>query len=119
MNSRLLRKGISGPRDCITTPIRNASLGSEKEPFKFEEFQEKYRYQLQDEGQARDQAVEEQSKQLEKVTPDPTDPKALMEFMEKAQSVQAGQTTMMLLDSYQPQFFGAPTVYILEERQIG
>jgi hypothetical protein len=53
------------------------------------------------------------------VKPDPTDPKALMEFMEKAQSVQASQTTMMLLDSYQPQFFGAPTVYILEERQIG
>ena len=92
---------------------------AKKGPLKLEEFQEKYRYQLQDEGQARDQAQEEQSKQLEKVKPDPTNPKALMEFMEKAQSVQAGQTTMMLLDSYQPQLFGAPNVYILEERQIG
>ncbi len=92
---------------------------AKKGPFKLEEFQEKYRYQLQDEGQARDQAQEEKVKQLDNVKPDPTNMKAFMEYMEKVQSVQAGLTTMMLLDSYQPNLFGAPTVYILEERQIG
>lgn len=91
---------------------------AKKGPFKLEEFQEKYRYQLQDEEQARDQAQEEKAKQLGNVKPDPTDMKAFMEYMEKVQSVQAGQTTMMVLDSYQPQLFGAPTVYVLEERQI-
>jgi hypothetical protein len=92
---------------------------AKKGPFKLEEFQEKYRYQLQDEQQAREKAQDEKGKQLEKVKPDPTDVKALTEFMERVQSVQAGQTTMMFLDSYQPTLFGAPTVYVLEERQIG
>jgi len=92
---------------------------AKKGPFKLEEFQEKYRYQLQDEQQAREKAQDEKGKQLEHVKPDPTNPKALMEFMEKAQSVQAGGITMMLLDSYDAKLFGGPTVYILEERQIG
>ena len=92
---------------------------AKKGPFKLEEFQEKYRYQLQDEGQARDQAQEEKAKQLDNAKPDATNMNAFMEYMEKVQFVQAGQTTMMLLDSYQPNLFGAPTVYILEERQIG
>ena len=92
---------------------------AKKGPFKLEEFQEKYRFQLQDEGQARDQAQEEKAKQLDNVKPDPTNMKSFMEYMEKVQSVQAGRTTMMLLDSYQPQVFGSPTVYVLEERQIG
>lgn len=92
---------------------------AKKGPFKLEEFQEKYRYQLEDEQQAREKAQEEKGKQLEQVKPDPTNPKAMMEFMEKVQSIQAGQLSMMSLDSYQPTLFGAPTVYILEERQIG
>jgi hypothetical protein len=92
---------------------------AKKGPFKLEEFQEKYRYQLQDEQQARDQAQAETVKQMEHVKPDPTNTKSFMEYMEKIQSVQSGRTTMMLLDSYQPTLFGAPTVYVLEERQIG
>ena len=56
---------------------------------------------------------------IEQVKPDPTDMKALTEYMEKAQSLQAGQFTRLLLDSYQSQLFGAPTVYVLEERQVG
>ena len=92
---------------------------AKKGPYKLEEFQEKYRYQLQDEEQARDRAQEEKAKELERIKPDPTNMKALTEYMEKVQSVQAGRTTMMLLDSYQPTLFGAPTVYVLEERQIG
>ncbi|MGH7228802.1 MAG: HEAT repeat domain-containing protein [Nitrospiraceae bacterium] len=92
---------------------------AKKGPYKLDEFQEKYRYQLQDEEQARDQAQEEKAKQFENVKPDPTNMKSFTEYLEKVQSVQAGQTTMMLLDSYQPNLFGAPTVYVLEERQIG
>ncbi len=91
---------------------------AKKGPYKLEEFQEKYRYQLQDEEQARDRAQEEKTKQLENFKPDPTNMKAFTEHMEKVQSVQAGRTTMMLLDSYQPNLFGSPTVYVLEERQI-
>ena len=92
---------------------------AKKGPFKLEEFQEKYRYQLQDEEQARDQVQEEKMKQFEQVKPDPTNMKSLTEYMEKAQSLQGGQITRLLLDSYQPQLFGAPTVYVLEERQVG
>lgn len=92
---------------------------SKKGPFKLEEFQEKYRYQLQDEEQARERAQKEKAKQLENVKPDPTDAKAIMEFMEKAQSALSDQNMMMLLNSYQPQLFVSPTVYVLEERQIG
>ncbi len=92
---------------------------AKKGPMKLDEFQEKYRDQLNDEQEARDQAQEEKAKQLENVKPDPTNTKSFMEFMEKVQSIQGDRTTMMLLDSYQPNLFGAPTVYVLEERQIG
>jgi hypothetical protein len=92
---------------------------AKKGPYKLEEFQEKYRYQLQDEQQARDQAQDEIVKQMEHVKPDPTNTKSFMEYMEKIQSVQSDRTTMMLLDSYERTLFGAPTVYVLEERQIG
>jgi HEAT repeat protein len=92
---------------------------AKKGPFKLEEFQEKYRYQLRDEQQAREKAQEEKGKQLENVKPDPTDMNSFAEYMEKVQSIQVGGTTMMFLDSYQPTLFGAPTIYVLEERQIG
>ncbi|MGH7165576.1 MAG: hypothetical protein ACREIS_08645, partial [Nitrospiraceae bacterium] len=35
------------------------------------------------------------------------------------QAAMAIQTTMMMNDMYSPDLFGAPTVYVLEERQIG
>ena len=88
-------------------------------PFKLDDFQEKYRYQLRDEQEAREQIQSEKSKQLEQIKPDPTNAKALTEFMEQVQSVQMGQLAAMQLDSYQPAIFKEPTVYILEERQIG
>lgn len=89
-------------------------------PMKLEEFQEMFRYQLQDEQQAQDRAQDAAAKQIEKVKPpDPTNTQAFMEYMEKVQSANAGRSMRMLLDSYQPNFFGAPTVYVLEERQIG
>ncbi|NOS78522.1 MAG: HEAT repeat domain-containing protein [Nitrospira sp.] len=88
-------------------------------PFKLDDFQEKYRYQLQDEQEAREQIQKNKAKQLEQIKPDPRDAKALTEFMEQVQSVQMSQFTGMQLDSYQPALFKEPTVYILEERQIG
>jgi hypothetical protein len=51
---------------------------------------------------------------------DPTNMNALTEYMERVQSGQAGELTMMLNDSYhRSELFGAPTIYVLEERQIG
>jgi hypothetical protein len=88
-------------------------------PFKLDDFQEKYRYQLQDEKEAREQIHSEKAKQLEQIKPDPTNAKAFAEFMEQAQSVQMGQLGAMQQDSYQPALFKEQTVYILEERQIG
>lgn len=89
-------------------------------PMKLEEFHETYRYQLQDEQQALDRAQDAAAKRLEGVKPpDPTNTQAFMEYMEKLQSVNAGRSERMFLDSYQSNFFGAPTVYVLEERQIG
>ena len=93
---------------------------AKKGPFKLEEFQEKYRYQLQDQQEALNRAQDAHTKQMESVKPpDPTNTQAFMEYMGKVQSISVGRTTMMLLDSYQPNLFGEPTVYILEERQIG
>jgi len=93
---------------------------AKKGPFKLEEFQEKYRYQLQDEQEALNQAQEAAAKQMENVKPpDPTNTQAFMEYMEKVQSVQLGRSMRMQLDMYQPNLFGSPTVYVLEERQIG
>jgi len=88
-------------------------------PFKLDDFQEKYRYQLQDEQEAREQIQKAKAKQLDQIKPDPTNAKALTEFMEQVQSVQMSQLTGMQLDSYQQALFKEPTVYILEERQIG
>lgn len=101
-------------------PAQFYKAKAKKGPFKLDEFKEKYRYQLQDEQEALIQEQEAEAKQLENVKPpDPTNTQALMEYMEKMQSVMAGRSGRMLLDSYEPNLFGAPTVYVLEERQIG
>lgn len=88
-------------------------------PFKLDDFQEKYRYQLRDEQEAKEQIQSDKAKQLEQIKPDPMNAKAFAEFMEQVQSVQLGQFDAMQLDSYQPALFKEPTVYILEERRIG
>ncbi len=89
-------------------------------PFKLDEFQDKYRYQLQDEEHALDQAQEAHAKRMEGVKPpDPTDTQAFLQYMQNVQSVSMGRTMKMALDSYQPTLLGSPTVYVLEERQIG
>lgn len=93
---------------------------AKKGPFKLDDFQETYRYQLQDETHALDQAQDAHAKQMERVKPpDPQDAQAFTDYMERVQSVGMARTVRMALDSYQPTLFGSPTVYVLEERQIG
>lgn len=93
---------------------------AKKGPFKLEEFQEKYRYQLQDEQEALNLAQEAAGKEIENVKPpDPTNVQAYTAYMEKITSVGARQGSRIYLDSYQANLFGSPTVYVLEERQIG
>ena len=93
---------------------------AKKGPFKLEEFQEKFRYQLQDEHQAVDQAQDAASKQLEAEKPsDPKNMQAFTEYMGRIQSMQGRNMMRLSLDMYQPNLYGSPTVYVLEERQIG
>ena len=93
---------------------------AKKGPFKLDEFQDKYRYQLQDEEQALDQAQDAHAKSMESVKPpDPTNTQAFLQYMQNVQSVSMGRAMKMALDTYQPALLGSPTVYVLEERQIG
>jgi HEAT repeats len=88
-------------------------------PLKLEEFQEKYRYQLDDEQRAREAVFEEATKKMELVKPDPANMTAYTEYIAKVQDVMANRTMAMIADQYSPEIFGSPTVYVLEERQIG
>ena len=92
---------------------------AKKGPFKLDEFKDRYRYQLQDEEEARQHTQNERLKQLEQEKPDPKNFQALAEYMNRITSAQMGQALKMTLDTYQTAFFREPTVYILEERQIG
>jgi hypothetical protein len=93
---------------------------AKKGPFPLQEFKDKYRYQFQDEDEAMNRARETEGKEIEKVQPpDPSNLEAYTEFMQKIASVGAKQGSRIYLDSYEPKLFGAPTVYVLEERQIG
>jgi hypothetical protein len=93
---------------------------AKKGPFPLQEFKDKYRYQFQDEDEAMQQARETEGKQIENVQPpDPSNLEAYTAFMQKMASVGAKQGSRMYLDSYEPKLFGTPTVYVLEERQIG
>jgi len=94
---------------------------AKKGPYKWDQFKEQYRYQLKDEEEAMDQAQQVAGKQLEsEKPPDPTNMEAFMAHMQKLQSVtMQGSTGRMYFDNYQANLYGAPTVYVLEERQIG
>jgi hypothetical protein len=93
---------------------------AKKGPFQLQDFKEKYRYQFQDEDEAVQLAQDAAAKQMENVKPpEPTNVQAFTEYMQKIQSVGARQGSRIYLDSYQPTLFGSPTVYVLEERQIG
>ena len=86
------------------------------------EFQKTYRYQLEDEGQARrqffQQKDEARNKRMETLSQDATNPKALEQLMQ-LQSENMNQLLVETGDQYDPKLFGSPTVVVLEERQIG
>jgi HEAT repeat protein len=89
-------------------------------PLKLDEFQGTYRYQLQDEQEALDKATEAEVKKLEQEKkPDPANLQATTEYFQKLQSATVKRMATMIRQQFQPEFFGAPTVYVLEERQIG
>ena len=93
---------------------------AKKGPLKLDEFQGTYRYQLQDEQEALDKATEAEIKKLEQEkVPDPANLQATTEYFQKLQSATVKRMATMIRQQFQPEFFGAPTVYVLEERQIG
>jgi len=51
--------------------------------------------------------------------PDPANLQATTEYFQKLQSATVKRMATMIRQQFQPEFFGAPTVYVLEERQIG
>jgi len=94
---------------------------AKKGPYKWEEFRQQYRYQLKDEEESLNQAQQSAGKQLEnEKPPDPTNVQAFTEYMQRIASVSTqGSAARMSFDTYQPTLYGSPTVYVLEERQIG
>jgi HEAT repeats len=93
-------------------------------PMKLDEFTSTYKFQLNDEREARQQvsaqANEARSKRMEAVQKDMAqNPQAALEQIMQMQSEMAGHTLQELGDQYQPELFDSPTVYVLEERQIG
>jgi hypothetical protein len=95
---------------------------AKKGPFKWDQFREQYRYQLKDEDEAMDKAQQAAGDQL--VSEQPPDPATNMEayvaYMQKLGSVSTqGSMGRAYFDNYQANLYGAPTVYVLEERQIG
>jgi hypothetical protein len=105
-----------------TDPAQFFKAKAKKGPYKWEQFKEQYRYQLKDEDEAIDQAQQAAGKQLEnEKPPDPaTNMEAYVAYMQKLGSVSTqGSMGRMYFDNYQTNLYGAPTVYVLEERQIG
>ena len=95
---------------------------AKKGPFKWDQFKEQYRYQLKDEEEAMDKAQQAAGKQLEtEKPPDPaTNMEAYVAYMQKLGSVSTqGSMGRTYFDNYQTNLYGSPTVYVLEERQIG
>lgn len=93
---------------------------AKKGPFPLQEFKDKYRYQLQDEDEAMRLVQEAKGKEIEGTQPpDPTNVEAFAEYMQKVASIGAAHGARAALDFYEPKLFGIPTVYVLEERQIG
>ena len=95
---------------------------AKKGPYQWNQFKELYRYQLKDEDEAMDQAQRAAAKQLDSAKP--PDPSKNMEeyvrYMQKLGSLSTqGSIGRMHFDAYQSHLYGAPTVFVLEERQIG
>ena len=103
-------------------PTQFYKAKAKKGPYKWDQFKEQYRYQLKDEDEAMDQAQQASGKQLEsEKPPDPaTNMEAYLQYMQKLASVSTqGSMGRAYFDNYQANLYDAPTVYVLEERQIG
>lgn len=101
-------------------PAKFYKAKAKKGPFPLQVFKDKYRYQFQDEDEALRQAQEAKGQEIESTPPpDPTNVQAFNEYMQKIASVGVAQGAKGFLDVYEPNLFGSPTVYVLEERQIG
>lgn len=102
-------------------PAQFFKAKAKKGPYKWDQFKELYRYQLQDEDEALNQAQQTAGKQLEnEKPPDPTNVQAYTEYMQRIVSVSTqGSASRIGFDAYQSNLYGTPTVYVLEERQIG
>jgi hypothetical protein len=102
-------------------PMQFYKAKAKRGPYQWEQFKEQYRYQLQDEEEALNQLQQTAAKQLEtEKPPDPTNTQAFTEYMQRTQSVSMqGSMGRAYFDNYQANLYGAPTVFVLEERQIG
>lgn len=91
---------------------------AKKGPYTLDQFKEQYRYQLRDEEEALNEWQRTQVEQEK--APDPKDMQAYLEYIQRIGSLSTqGGMGRMYFDTYQPNLYGAPTVYVLEERQIG
>lgn len=92
-------------------------------PLKLDEFTTTYRFQLSDEQEAREriwkQAGEAKSKQMEAMLKDPSNQQAGLEKVMQVQGEIMSQSMVEQGDRYRPDIFESPTVFVLEERQIG
>jgi len=115
---------IAGRVSYVTKDLNEATTfykgKAKKGPFRHDEFQEKYRYQLADEVRAEHKDVDaESAKQKENVKLDPANMQVMLGKMQQMNAVISKQMSVVLNDQYQPHMFEKPTVYVLEERQIG
>lgn len=96
---------------------------SKRGPLKLEEFKAVYRYQLSDEQEARERIWKETgeatSKQVEALQKDTTNPQATLEKILQLQGETMSQRMVEMSDQFRPDLFETPTVFVLEERQIG
>jgi hypothetical protein len=88
-------------------------------PFKLQEFKDLYRDQLAHEQTAQERAQQESMNRLSAQRTDPGNTQASLDKALHAQAAMATQSMLMLNELYPPDLFGSPTVYVLEERQIG
>jgi hypothetical protein len=96
---------------------------AKKGPMKLEEFNQLYKYQLNDEEEARDkirrQADAARSKQMEAAAKNMSNPQAMLEASMRNMDEMTSQTMVTLTDRYPSEWFDSPNVIVLEERQIG
>ena len=96
---------------------------AKKGPMKLDEFNEFYKYQLNDEEQAREkiwkQANDASGKQMEAASKNMSNPQATLEIVATNQAQLLTQTMVTFTDRYPSEWFDSPKVIVLEERQIG